>query len=142
MVINQHAPNAPPACMQNHIRKFTDQTSGLVSLLQLTLTGQNNLHAMQAELRAQRQALEERSAHADVLQHIQAVEDAASAIAAAATPADVHAAMQHVEASQVALSEQSAQQLASVHRSMQHSLSEVRSPNAGQDRPGALPQHA
>lgn len=118
--------------MQNHIKKFTDQTSGLVSLLQLTLTGQNNLHAMQAELQAQRQSLQARGAEAEVLQRIQAVEDAASAIAAAATPADVHAAMQHVEARQLALSEQSSQQLASVHCSMQHSLSEVRPPHPSQ----------
>lgn len=128
------------AATQSHIKKLTDQTASLVSLLQLTLTGQNNMHAMQAELQAQRADLRAHGAAPEVLAHVATVEAAAGVIAAAESPADVHAALQHVEDSQMALAERSVEQLAGVHRSMQHALADVRPgpPQCSFDA-GALP---
>lgn len=114
------------ACMQAHIKKITDQVGSLVPLLQLTLTGQNNMLAMHAELRAHEAGLCAQGAPAEAVQHVRTLNGAAATIAAAESPADVHAAAQHVADSQMALSEHSMGHIASVHRSMQHALSEVR----------------
>eukprot|EP00892_Ulva_mutabilis_P004536 jgi/Ulvmu1/2454/UM136_0006.1 len=112
------------APLPSHIRKLTDQVSSLVPLLQLTLSGQNNMAAMHAELRAQQETLQAQAAPPEVIQHMRTLDGAATAIATAESPADVHVAAQHVADSQMALTDKSMDYLGNVHRSMQHTLSE------------------